>query len=88
MNIIFTSIGSYPWKNHEDFKNIGLVKKFLDHKGRTRAPVYFHVIDKQLLFLSVIEYGMSFLELSETDTKSLDDYQEDIQKIKVMREKF
>ena len=80
MNIVFTSIGSYPWHKGENLMNIGLVMKFYDPKV-TSSPAYFHVIDEHLLFLAAIKYGMTFQELTEIDMKRiLDDYQRELEK--------
>ena len=70
MNIIFTSIGSYPWQKKEDLKKIGLVMKFYDPK-ETSFPSYFHVIDEQLLFLAAIKYGITFEELTDFDMQRM-----------------
>ena len=70
MNIVFTSIGSYPWHEMEDLKNIGLVMKFHDPKV-TSSPAYFHVIDKHLLFLAAIKYGITFEELTDFDMQRI-----------------
>jgi hypothetical protein len=80
MNIAFSSIGSYPWNEDKDLKDIGLVIKFYDPKVKS-SPAYFHVINEQLLFLSAIKYGMSFYELTENDLISiLNDYKRELKK--------
>lgn len=70
MNIVFTTIGSYPWQKQEDLKAIGLDMKFIDPEV-TSSPAYFHVIDKHLLFLAIIKYGIEFKELSDDDMKRI-----------------
>lgn len=80
MNIVFTSLGSYPWQRQENLMHIGLVMKFHDPTV-TISPAYFNVIDKHLLFLAAIKYGMTFQELTEIDMKRiLQNYQEDREK--------
>ena len=70
MNIVFTSIGSYPWHKGENLMNIGLVMKFHDPK-LTSSPAYFHVIDEQLLLLAAIKYGITFQELTDIDMQRI-----------------
>lgn len=84
MNIAFTSIGSYPWHKDKDLKNIGLLMKFIDPNA-TSSPAYFHVIDEQLLFLAVIQYGMTFQELTEIELiRLLDTYQSEKRRLIIM----
>ena len=70
MNIVFTSIGSYPWHKGENLMNIGLVMKFHDPK-LTSSPAYFHVIDEHLLLLAAIKYGITFQELTDIDMQRI-----------------
>jgi len=84
MNIAFSSIGSYPWNEDKDLKDIGLVMKIVDPKGIS-SPAYFHIINEHLLFLSAIKYGMSFYELTENDLiKILNDHKKHLERRRVI----
>lgn len=77
MNIKFISIGSYPWQKKENLTNIGLLMKFHDPET-TSSPAYFQIIDEQLFFLSVIQYGIEFKELTDLEIEErLKDYQQE-----------
>lgn len=78
MNIKFISIGSYAWQESK-LDEVGLMMK--RHDDYTSSPVYYHVIDEQLFFLSVIQYGMEFKELTDLEIEErLKDYQQERQR--------
>lgn len=78
MNIKFISIGSYAWQE-SNLDEVGLMMK--RHDDYKSSPVYYHVIDEQLFFLSVIQYGMEFKKLTDLEIEErLKDYQQERQR--------
>ena len=78
MNIKFISIGSYAWQESK-LDGVGLIMK--RHDSYRSSPVYYHVIDEQLFFLSAIRYGMEFKELTDLEIEEkLKDFQQERQR--------
>lgn len=59
--------------------------KFHDPKI-TSSPAYFHVIDKHLLLLAIIKYGITFQELTDIDMQRiLNEFKLEVEKRNMFR---